>query len=129
DLRKLPADRRLNDGTQLAQQLQQILERDVQFDMGAFSRNPEGSPAGTDQERIDAFSVDGKTLELQLERVTLRSGAKVWLVSSASVDLIPRIARLASDSPIEKYLPEPLVSWKFMDTPLWRWMALLVLAG
>jgi len=129
DLRKLPADRRLNDGTQLARQLQQILERDVQFDVGALCGNPEGSPAGTNQERIDTFSVGGKTLELQLERVTLRSGAKVWLVSSASVDLIPRIARLASDSPIEKYLPEPLVSWKFMDTPVWRWMALLLLAA
>jgi len=126
DFRKLSADRRLKDGTELAQQLQQILDRDVQFDLVALSKNPEGSPAGTDRERVDRFSVDGKTLELQLERVTLRSGAKVWLFSSASIDLIPRIARLASDSPIEKYLPDPLVRWKLMDTALWRWLALVL---
>ena len=129
DLRKLPADQRLKDGTDLAQQLQQILDRDVQFDLAALSKNPEGSPAGADRERVDQFPVDGKTLELQLERVTLRSGAKVWLFSSASVDLIPRIARLASDSPIEKYLPDPLVRWKLMDTALWRWVALVLLTA
>jgi len=128
DLRNLPADRRLKDGTGLAQQLQQILDRDAQFDLAALSRNPEGEPAGADRERVDSFTVSGKPAELELDRVTLRSGAKVWLFSSASVDLIPRIARLVGDSPIEKFLPDPLVSWKLMDTALWRWMALILLA-
>lgn len=129
DLRKLPADRRLNDGTQLARQLQQILDRDAQFDVGALSRNPEGSPAGTNQERIDSFSVDGKNTRIA-------TGARDPAFRSQGLAgffrqrrLIPRIARLASDSPIEKYLPDPLVSWKLMDTPVWHWMALLLLAA
>jgi MscS family membrane protein len=129
DLRKLPAGRRLRDGTELAKQLQQILERDVQFDLAALSPNPEGSPAGTNEERVDTFNVDGKKLDLQMERVTLRTGAKIWVFSAASADLIPQIARLASDSPIEKYLPQPLVSWKLMETALWRWIALILLAA
>ena len=129
DLRKLPAGQRLKDGTQLAKQLQQILDRDAQFDLAALSGNPEGDPPGTNRERVDSFSVDGRPLALELERVTVGSGAKIWVFSSASVDLIPRIARLASDSPIEKYLPEPLVSWKLIDTSLWRWIALLLLAA
>jgi MscS family membrane protein len=126
DLRKLPANERLKDGTELAQELQQILDRDVQFDVAALSRNPEGTPPGADRERVDQFSVGGKTLELQLEHVTLRSGTKVWLFSSASLDLIPKLARFTTDSPIEKYLPDPLVKWKVMDTALWRWVALLL---
>ena len=129
DLRKLAADQRLKDGTQLAQQLQQVLDRDPQFDIAALSKNPEGDPAGTNQERVDSFTVNGKPVPLEMERVTLRSGAKVWLFSSVSVDLVPQIARLVSDSPIEKYLPVPLVSWKLMDTPLWRWIALLLLTA
>jgi MscS family membrane protein len=129
DLRKLPAAQRLNAGTELAKQLQQILDRDVQFDLAALTGDPEGNPPGTNQERVDSFNVDGKPAALELERVTVRSGAKIWVLSSASVDLIPRIARLASDSPIEKYLPEPLVSWKLIDTSLWRWIALLLLAA
>lgn len=118
DLRKLPAGQRLKDGTQLAQQLQQILDRDSQFDIAALSKNPEGKHAGTDRERVDSFTVKDKPVPLELERVTLRSGAKVWLFSSASVDLIPQIARMVSDSPVERHLPDPLVNWKLMDTAL-----------
>jgi MscS family membrane protein len=129
DLRNLPPDRRLKDGTELARQLQQILDRDTQFDPASLSRDPEGQPEGTNRERVDSFTVSGKPAVLELERVTLRSGARVWLFSSASADAIPKIARLVSDAPIEKYLPEPLVSWNLMDTALWRWIALLLLAA
>ncbi len=132
DLRKLSAGRRLKDGSQLAQQLQLILERDVRFDPANLSNNPEGSPPGAKSETVDSFTIDGKagkTIDLQLERVTLRSGASVWLFSSASIDVIPTLVRLASDSPFERRLPDPLVNWKLMDTPLWRWIALLLLAA
>lgn len=107
--------------------MQQILDRDAQFDVGAVSGNPEGDPAGTNRERVDSFTGDGKPAVLELERVTLRSGAQVWLLSAASANAIPQIARLVSDSPIEKYLPEPLVSWKLMGTALWRCIALILL--
>jgi MscS family membrane protein len=130
DLRKLPADQRLQRGTQLSQQLEQILDRDVQFDVGSLSRNPEGDHANSaNRAHVDSFVVDGKTLDLELEHVTFRSGLQVWLFSSDSVERIPQIARLLSDSPIEKHLPEPLVAWRFMDTAMWRWIALVVLAA
>ena len=82
---------------ELAQQLEQILDHDVRFDVASLSRNP-----GADRtEHVDSFTVNGRTLQLQLERVTLRSGLSVWLFASASVALIPQLARLASDSPVE----------------------------
>jgi len=131
DVRKLPPEQRLRDGPQLAQKLAQILDRDVQFDIASLSRDPEGNQAdglAVDRERIDSFTLNGKTLELQLARVTLPSGLAVWLFSSDSVHLIPQLAQMASESPIEKHLPEPLVGWKLLDTPLWRWIALVLLA-
>ncbi len=127
DLRKLPASERLKDGTELTQQLQQILDRDPQFDLASLTNNPDGDPPGNQHERVDSFTINGKAEVLEMERVTLHSGAKVWLFSASSVPLIPEIARLASSSPIEKYLPLPLVSWKLLDTALWRWIALLLL--
>jgi MscS family membrane protein len=129
DLRSVPKEKRLKNGAQLAQQLQQILNRDAQFDLAALSTNPDGDPPGSNRERVDSFTVGGKPVVLELERVTVRSGVKLWVFSSASIDLIPKIVRLTSDSPIEKYLPEPLVNWKFVDTALWRWIALLLLAA
>jgi MscS family membrane protein len=132
DLRKLPEDQRLKDGTQLAEQLEKILDRDVQFDVAALSRNPEG--AGVEgrpphRELVASFTVNGKTMNLELERVTLRSGLSVWLFSSDSVALIPQLAQLASDSPVERHLPAALVSLKVIDTPAWRWIALALLVA
>lgn len=132
DLRKRAAGDRLKDGPRLALQLSQVLDRDTQFDVAALSRNPEGDRTDglpPDRDRVDAFNAGGRKLELQLERVTLRSGAAVWLFSADSVDLIPQLARLTTDSPAEKYLPEPLVNWTLIGTPLWRWIALALLVA
>lgn len=131
DLRNRPADERLKDGTELAQQLEQILDRDAQFDVAALSRNPEGDlqdAASPDLEHVDSFRVDGKTVELQLQRITLHSGVRIWLFSSASLSVVPQIAVMASNSWIERHLPPPLVDWKLIDTALWRWIALIALA-
>lgn len=131
DLRKLPSDQRLKDGPALAQQLQQILDRDAQFDVANLSQDLEGSRAGglpPGRERVDSFTVNGQTLDLELERIKLRSGIYVWLFSADSVERIPKIVRLTSDSPVEKHLPDPLVSWKIADTPAWRVIGLFLLA-
>jgi MscS family membrane protein len=131
DLRKFPRNERLKLGSGLAQQLGQILDRDSEFDVADLSRDPEGSRAGPlppDRERVDSFSVNGQTLGLQLQRVPLHSGLSVWVFSSDSVEHISKIARMTSDSPLERYLPEALITWSFLDMSLWRWIALAALA-
>src|SRR5882757_1040349 len=125
DLRQLPADQRLTEGPQLAKQLAQILDHDVQFDVGGLSNNSMGSaadPRGPVREHVDTFNINGRSVNLELERVTFPSGLSVWLFSADSVRLIPQLAPLLSDSPIERHLPPPLVNWKLMDTSLWRWI-------
>lgn len=131
DLRRLTGDERLSSGHQLAQQLALILERDPQFDPAAVDRNPEGDDKDglpPDRERIDTFYADGKTLPVDMERVTLKSGLAVWVFSPETVAIIPRISQMASDSPIERVLPSVLVTTKLLDTPVWRWIALALLA-
>jgi len=124
-------DQRVKAGPRAAQQLDQLLDRDPAFDVAALSRNPEGGHEDglpPDRERVSSFKVGNQTFELQMERVTLRSGLAIWLFSADSVKLIPKLAQATSDHPIEKYLPEPLVSLTLLDTPLWRWIALALLA-
>src|ERR1700733_10405031 len=131
DLRSMPEDRRLADGTELARQLETILDRDIQFEVGNLSRDPQGDLADNlapNRDRIDTFHVNGQTLELDLERVTLRSGLSVWLVSADSVAKIPEIAQMTNNSVIERHLPLPLVNLQLIGTPLWRWIGLVVLA-
>src|SRR5205085_8685197 len=132
DLRLLPAEQRLKDGPQLAQQLQQILDHDATFDVANLSREPEGSRAEglrPNREKVDSFTVNGQTLDLELERIRLRSGIWVWQFSSDSIERIPQIVRLTSDSQVEKHLPDPLVSWKIAGTPAWRVIGLFLQIG
>ncbi len=131
DLRKMPEDRRLTDGTELVRELQTILDRDTQFDVGNLSRDPEGDTSDNlrpNVDRVDTFKVNGQTIELDLERVTLRSGLRVWLFSSDSISRIPQIARMTDNSVIERHLPLPLVNLQLIGTPLWRWIGLVLLA-
>jgi MscS family membrane protein len=119
-------------GPDLARQLEQILDRDPQFDVAALSENPEGGPADhlpPGREKIATYNLSGRTVDLQLAKRTLRSGVGVWLLSPESVDLIPSLAQSHSESFIEPYLPAPLVNWTLVDTPLWRWIALLLVAA
>lgn len=131
DLRKLSQSQRLSEGPNLARQLGEILDRDSQFDVANLTANPDGQPQpglAPNREKVDSFSINGKALDVEVERVTLRSKQSIWLFSSDSVDRISQIARLTSESVVEKYLPPPLVAWRLADTALWQWIALIVLA-
>jgi MscS family membrane protein len=130
DLRKMPAVQRAKDGPDLARQLEDLLD-DTAFEITTLSGDPEGDQ--TDGlapaiDRLATFQVAGKTLELQLERVELRQGIPVWLVSPDSVALIPQAHQLVAETPFEKKLPQPLVTLEILDTPVWRWIALLFIA-
>jgi len=128
----LSHDKRVNEGPRVAQQLGQLLDRDPAFDVAALSRNSDGGhedglPAN--RERVASFKLGNQTADLQLERITRRSGLAVWLFSADSVNLIPKLALVTSGHPLEKYLPAPLVNLTLLDTPLWRWIALILLGA
>ena len=130
DLRRVPAADRAKKGPALAAQLEDLLD-DTPFDITTLSRDPEGDTADglpATREHLDTFQVDGQTLELQLERVELRPGYKVWLVASDSLPLIPTAHQLVEETPFEKKLPQGLVTFEILDTPVWRWIALIVMA-
>jgi MscS family membrane protein len=131
DLRKMPPDRRAKDGPDLARQLEDLLD-DTPFSIATLSRDPEGDPSdglSSTLERLDTFRVDGQSLELQLERIELKPGLLVWIVSAPSVAMIPRAHQLVAETPFEKLLPQPLVTFEIFDTPVWRWIALLAAAA
>jgi MscS family membrane protein len=130
DLRKMPAAQRAKDGPDLAQQLEDLLD-DTSFEITTLSTDPEGDQTdglAPNSERLASFQVEGKTLELQLERVELRPGIPVWVVSADSVSLIPQAHKLVAETPFEKRLPQPLVTFEILDTPVWRWIALILAA-
>jgi MscS family membrane protein len=130
DLRRMsPADRSKN-GPELARQLEDLLD-DTAFDFTTLSHAREGDTSDGLDSKLDhlaTFVVDRKTLELQLERIELKPGYHVWVVSSDSVAKIPEAHQVIAETPFEKKLPQQLVTVELLDTPIWRWIALLVLA-
>jgi len=130
DLRRVPAAERAKQGPELAAQLEDLLD-DTPFDITQLSRDPEGDTADglpAARERLDTFRVDGQNLELQLERVELRPGYRVWLVASDTLPLIPTAHQLVGETAFEKRLPQALVTFEILDTPVWRWIALVLMA-
>ena len=130
DLRKMPPADRAKQGPEIAAQLEDLLD-DTPFDITMLSRDPEGDVsdglAGV-RERLDTFHIHGQTLELQLERIQLRPGYRIWVVSSDSVPLIPEAHQVVTETAFEKKLPQPLVRFEIADTPVWRWLALGLVA-
>jgi len=131
DLRRMaPADR-AKAGPELSAQLEDLLD-DTPFDIATLSRAPEGDQSdglGTYFERLATFHIDQQTQDLQLERVELKPGLRVWLVSAPSVAMIPTAHKVIAETPFEKDLPQPLVAFEILDTPVWRWIALILMSA
>ena len=131
DLRKMPAAQRAQEGPNLVRQLEDLLD-DTPFDITTLSRDPAGDQSdglGGGMERLASFEVQGKTLQLQMERVELMPGDPVWLVSPESVALIPEAHQVVEETPFEKELPQALVTFEILDTPVWRWIVLILAGG
>jgi MscS family membrane protein len=130
DLRNIRADQRAAQGPRLANQLCSLLDRNPQFEVDQLSDSPQGrirDGLAADIDNLATFELKGRPVTLELQRVT-NQGLNLWLVSADSVARIPQLAALAGESALEKKLPEPLVSIEFIDTPLWIWIVLVVLA-
>jgi MscS family membrane protein len=131
DLRNMPPAQRAKDGPELARQLEDLLD-DTPFDITMLSRDPEGDQSDglpDNRELLDKFEIDGQNLELQLERAELKPGFHAWLVSADSIPLIPKAHQLVAETPFEKKLPHQLVEFEVFDTPVWRWLALAIMAA
>ena len=84
DLRRLSTADRAKNGTELARQLEDLLD-DTPFDITMLSREPEGDQSdglSADLEQLDTFQVNGHNVELEMQRVELRPGFLVRLVSA-----------------------------------------------
>lgn len=132
DLRRIAPTSRAKLGPDLAAQLEDLLD-DTSFDIATLSREPEGDQSdglGPSFDELDTIQVDGRTLDLQMERLELKRGLFVWLVSAPSVAMIPEAHKSVAETSLEKRLPQKLVTFEILDTPVWRWLALiLMLAG
>ena len=116
----------------LAQELKRVLDRKLRVAPGAISSESEGDLSDgfpPDKEVIGTVPLEGRAVDLMLERVAIAGGLQVWLFSPATVNLIPRLATDIESHWIEERLPASLVDTRFLDTALWQWLGLLLLTA
>jgi MscS family membrane protein len=133
DLHDIASRRRAREGPRLAKDLETILNSDSRFDVLRLSQDAQGD-LGDDPnpsiEHVASVIHEGQTFKLDLERVQQAAGQpEIWLFTPAAVAAIPQLTPpLTSISGIQAHLPGFLTSVHFLETPLWKWIALFILA-
>lgn len=133
DLRALPAKTREARGIILARDLEQILNSASHFNVLQLSQKPEGNltdDPNPNIENVANVKAGEGTFTLTLERIQEQAnGPQVWLFSAQTVAEIPNLIPVSTESSIEAHLPSFLKSYQILETPLWKWIALLLVAG
>jgi hypothetical protein len=92
NLRKLNPKTRESQGSELAQNLKTLLDRNYRFQLSKLSDSPEGNKNDAllpNMDELATFDLNGETVRLNLERVEQQSAGMIWLVSADSVSQIP----------------------------------------
>jgi MscS family membrane protein len=120
-----PEHRRRGAPDELARDLQEIFNRKLAQDPGRLSAAPEGDLTDgleANLELLGTVRQRDRNVDLLLERVN-----GIWLISSATVSLIPALHADIGANPIERHLPAWLLREGAFDTALWQWLALALL--
>ncbi|HUI79510.1 MAG TPA: mechanosensitive ion channel family protein [Bryobacteraceae bacterium] len=130
DLRYLSDRNRLARGPELAKKLEALLNSAPDFSVSALSRDPAGDPnANPSREPIVTLTQGSGTYTLDLERVMLQPGGpSIWLFSPDTVEVILRLNPSTAAPWLVSYFPPFLTSVEFLETPLWKWLALILAA-
>jgi MscS family membrane protein len=71
--------------------------------------------------------LNGDLFPLQLVRVP-DHGAKLWFISSQTLEQVPEVYDSLRFPHLENRLPDYLVKTRLLDMPLWQWLAIVVFA-
>lgn len=125
DLRQIPDQARARRGPELARELEAILNSDSRFNVAQLSQYPEGDN-NSNSLRVTTVSHDGQTIPINLERTATQPGApERWLFASETVAIIPELTPSETPPWTAQFLPPFLVHVQLLETPLWKWAALI----
>ena len=117
------------DAQDLARQLFVVIDRYLPARLNQVSDKPEGSlrdPLKPDEDLVGVIKTADGDLEIRVERVDRGKAGKVWLFSRKTLTSIPDVFQELSATPIEKVLPDFMVTTRVAGIPLFEWLALLV---
>jgi len=112
-----------------AQLLAVINQKILTSSLESLSRIPEGrldDGLPPNQELLTGVREGSAYFSIQLTRTDDDRGTKIWLISRKTLDTIPEIYDSLQFSELEKRLPAVLAKTRFLNMPLWQWLAILL---
>jgi MscS family membrane protein len=113
---------------QLAHKLYVVLNRRLPARLNELSDKPEGSPndlPNLNQDLVGTVKTDNGQAEIIVERVDRRKEGQIWLFSRETLNSIPAIYTEVARVPFHRILPKWLADTRFLDSPLYEWVAVL----
>jgi small-conductance mechanosensitive channel len=130
NLSKLPLAEQRRLGPQLAQQLYEVLDNQVWFDLDVISNDPLGGfdkPEAIRELQVATVPIKGGTQGIRLVRVAELSGRQAWVFSSSTVDAIRDLhARYGPPAFLER-VPSWMQGRAVLGLELWQWFGLMLL--
>jgi MscS family membrane protein len=111
-------------------QIKSLLDYNFVGQVSAISNEPVGQMADglpPNLEKAGEIQIAGQKYDLMLVRIDYHDLGKIWLISTDSLRSIPELAEINLSSRWESRLPRIFVEWRFLNLPLWQWMAFVLL--
>jgi MscS family membrane protein len=115
-------------GIAAAKTLGNLLDRSPDFDIASLSNDPDGrhdDDLPADRELL--YQGEEGRFRVEMQRRPLgATGSLVWVFSTDTVDRAVTESAASIEAAIESNLPPWVARWRFLRTPLWTWIALLM---
>ena len=115
----------------LAQQLLAILNARFMGSLDSITNDSTGRQDGEpprDQVVVGGIRGLSESFPLNLVRVEVSHGAKVWLISRETLDQVPEVYDSLRFPQLEKRLPKFLAKTRPLGMPLWQWLSIVLFA-
>jgi MscS family membrane protein len=116
---------------EVAQQLLAILNARFAGSLDSITNDPTGRQnGGPPSEQVVVVGTRGlsESFPLILVHQDVAHGAKVWLISRQTLDLVPEVYDSLRFPQLERRLPKFLVKTRLLGMPLWQWTAIVLFA-
>ena len=127
---QLSKNERLARGEELARRLHALMDNAFLGRVGAITEQREGSiqpGVSQDHEQIGVFRSHGIETPVDLVRVSDPRAGDIWVFSSQTLAQVPDLFDQIESDRLGSYLPSFLSTTRILGTPLWRWIAFLLL--
>lgn len=123
DLSAMSPESRAERGSELAEQLHHVLDRNVWIEPATLSDEPAGNPAdGIAVERIGTVRAEGTDVPITLTHLP---DTRAWVISASTVARIPRLYAAHEPGYIEARVPAALRGQAW-GLAAWQWLGVLI---